>query len=252
MARYCVGSVDSSTAVLGSAVHYSPVRYSETVLTSVGTRRRRRRSTHAHNTSAHTTVPPPHTPVRCRVTNVSRIRRSRDGSRPTAPGPRTFRRFRSGPDTPRPSPAPRPDTRVRPPRPRSGRRGRATARSSVASETSCARGRTGRGPARPARPAVGREGPALGRRRKGNRISYCYGPLTTAIFTRNSYDITHRRSCGASTYEIRVPAAARTAPHKRKQVASAARHENFSNFVGKPARRACVEKYAQVDHSVLS
>ena len=108
---------------------------------------------------------------------------------------------------------------------------------------------TGRGPARP---AVGREGPALGRRRKGNRISYCYGPLTTAIFTRNSYDITHRRSCGASTYEIRVPAAARTAPHKRKQVASAARHENFSNFVGKPARRACVEKYAQVDHSVLS
>ena len=61
MARYCVGSVDSSTAVLGSAVHYSPVRYSETVLTSVGTRRRRRRSTHAHNTSAHTTVPPPHT-----------------------------------------------------------------------------------------------------------------------------------------------------------------------------------------------
>ena len=99
---------------------------------------------------------------------------------------------------------------------------------------------------------IGREGPALGRRRKGNRISYCYGPLTTAIFTRNSYDITHRRSCGASTYEIRVPAAARTAPHKRKQVASAARHENFSNFVGKPARRACVEKYAQVDHSVLS
>lgn len=202
-----------------------------------------------HITLLHT--PQFHRPthVRCRVTNVSRIRRSRDGSRPTAPGPRTFRRFRSGPDTPRPSPAPRPDTRVRPPRPRSGRRGRATARSSVASETSCARGRTGRGPARP---AVGREGPALGRRRKGNRISYCYGPLTTAIFTRNSYDITHRRSCGASTYEIRVPAAARTAPHKRKQVASAARHENFSNFVGKPARRACVEKYAQVDHSVLS
>ena len=165
MARYCVGSVDSSTAVLGSAVHYSPVRYSETVLTSVGTRRRRRRSTHAHNTSAHTTVPPPHTPVRCRVTNVSRIRRSRDGSRPTAPGPRTFRRFRSGPDTPRPSPAPRPDTRVRPTRPRSGRRGRATARSSVASETSrcpgtngsrtrAARGRAGRPGARP--PAKGK------------------------------------------------------------------------------------------------
>ena len=107
-----------------------------------------------HITLLHT--PQFHRPthVRCRVTNVSRIRRSRDGSRPTAPGPRTFRRFRSGPDTPRPSPAPRPDTRVRPPRPRSGRRGRATARSSVASETSCARGRTGRGPARP---AVGRE-----------------------------------------------------------------------------------------------
>ena len=35
-------------------------------------------------------------------------------------------------------------------------------------------------------------------------------------------------------------------------LASAAQHENFSNFVGKPARRACVEKYAQVDHSVLS
>ena len=131
MARYCVGSVDSSTAVLGSAVHYSPVRYSETVLTSVGTRRRRRRSSGTHITLLHT--PQFHRPthVRCRVTNVSRIRRSRDGSRPTAPGPRTFRRFRSGPDTPRPSPAPRPDTRVRPPRPRSGRRGRATARSSV-------------------------------------------------------------------------------------------------------------------------
>lgn len=250
MARYCVGSVDSSTAVLGSAVHYSPVRYSETVLTSVGTRRRRRRSTHAHNTSAHTTVPPPHTRPMSRHECIPDPpvpgREPAHSARAEDVSPISPVRSRHAPP---PSPAPRPDTRVRPPRPRSGRRGRATARSSVASETSCARGRTGRGPARP---AVGREGPALGRRRKGNRISYCYGPLTTAIFTRNSYDITHRRSCGASTYEIRVPAAARTAPHKRKQVASAARHENFSNFVGKPARRACVEKYAQVDHSVLS
>lgn len=108
MARYCVGSVDSSTAVLGSAVHYSPVRYSETVLTSVGTRRRRRRSTHAHNTSAHTTVPPPHTrpmsrhecipdpPVpgrepahSARAEDVSPIRRSGPGTAPPEPCPAT-------------------------------------------------------------------------------------------------------------------------------------------------------------------
>ena len=53
-------------------------------------------------------------------------------------------------------------------------------------------------------------------------------------------------------YECLRLRARRRIRHKRKQVASAARHENFSNFVGKPARRACVEKYAQVDHSVLS
>lgn len=156
MARYCVGSVDSSTAVLGSAVHYSPVRYSETVLTSVGTRRRRRRSTHAHNTSAHTTVPPPHTRPMSRHECIPD---------PPVPGrePAHSARAedvspirRSGPDTPRPSPAPRPDTRVRPPRPRSGRRGRATARSSVqrdrimcprdeaTSRRNAARGRAGR------------------------------------------------------------------------------------------------------------
>ena len=202
-----------------------------------------------HITLLHT--PQFHRPthVRCRVTNVSRIRRSRDGSRPTAPGPRTFRRF-AGPVPTRPARAlPRDRT------PEFARRGpdRAAAveppPGAASSEIMCPRDERQRRAG--TRPAVGREGPALSAG-KGNRISYCYGPLTTAIFTRNSYDITHRRSCGASTYEIRVPAAARTAPHKRKQVASAARHENFSNFVGKPARRACVEKYAQVDHSVLS
>ena len=55
-----------------------------------------------HITLLHT--PQFHRPthVRCRVTNVSRIRRSRDGSRPTAPGPRTFRRF-AGPVPTRPA-----------------------------------------------------------------------------------------------------------------------------------------------------
>ena len=210
MARYCVGSVDSSTAVLGSAVHYSPVRYSETVLTSVGTRRRRRRSTHAHNTSAHTTVPPPHTRPMSRHECIPD---------PPVPGREPAHSARAEDVSPIPvrsrhaPPKPCPAT-GHPSSPAAAQIGppRSSHRPEQRPARSCARGTKQRRAG--TRPAVGREGPALGRRRKGNRISYCYGPLTTAIFTRNSYDITHRRSCGASTYEIRVPAAARTAPHK--------------------------------------
>ena len=123
-----------------------------------------------HITLLHT--PQFHRPthVRCRVTNVSRIRRSRDGSRPTAPGPRTFRRFAGPVPTSRHAPPEPCPATGHPSSPAAAQIGppRSSHRPEQRPARSCARGTKQRRAG--TRPAVGREGKARGPgaiRRKG-------------------------------------------------------------------------------------